>query len=503
MKSSHDNQNAAQTPPAKVFPVIFLSLWLVIFLIPVVIGFSTVLPQAGKGIPWPMAIPFLLFLSLFFIVPVVVLIAAWRTYRRKSSQATSSDQPWHQHQDWAVGRIESTSQVGPALALIAFALIWNSFVGAVIYVVLFEPSTADRPPDQVLYPVLGLFALVGVGLAAGGLGMFARWKRFGKSILELKTRPGEIGGRLAGRVLARMRPAPSTEIDVALKCIERKTRRCQKRSETQETVLWQETHHLRGEQTDLAPQGSVSIPVEFVIPPECQPTTALGSEDGIYWRLDVHAKMPGPDYSAQFVVPVFVTEKSFSPEAAALQEEARRQRLSQGPPPQLSVRISPTMSGGTQIDWPPNRRPLVSLAFFVVAVALALAAWFAFHKAGIVPGAVVGLFAALVALAAWGAAMSWSRLELEPDGTVRIWQKMFRSKLTECSAHEVRTVERLAGGQAGKTPFFYLSIRLADGRQFKLGTGMEGEEETAYLEALVEDWLEHQRRRHSTRPARE
>jgi hypothetical protein len=53
-----------------------------------------------------------------------------------------------------------------------------------------------------------------------------------------------------------------------------------------------------------------AIPVLFAIPFNCRETTQPDGTDGIHWRLDVSARVPGVDYLAKFDVPVFKTSDS-------------------------------------------------------------------------------------------------------------------------------------------------------------------------------------------------
>ncbi len=59
-------------------------------------------------------------------------------------------------------------------------------------------------------------------------------------------------------------------------------------------------HELLEEQAEQS-----AIPVEFQIPADCHPSDERNSDDQTLWRLTSAAKVPGIDFSATFVVPVF------------------------------------------------------------------------------------------------------------------------------------------------------------------------------------------------------
>ncbi|MEO7403995.1 MAG: hypothetical protein ABIU95_10035 [Burkholderiales bacterium] len=56
--------------------------------------------------------------------------------------------------------------------------------------------------------------------------------------------------------------------------------------------------------------GAIAIPVLFAIPYESMESSRANSTRNISWLLDIWAKVPGVDYSAQFEVPVFKTNDS-------------------------------------------------------------------------------------------------------------------------------------------------------------------------------------------------
>src|SRR5207237_774731 len=48
-----------------------------------------------------------------------------------------------------------------------------------------------------------------------------------------------------------------------------------------------------------------SIPVAFRVPPDLAASEKPDSDHEVFWKLRAHAIMGGPDYVADFIVPVF------------------------------------------------------------------------------------------------------------------------------------------------------------------------------------------------------
>ncbi|MGB9692541.1 MAG: hypothetical protein ACPL7D_10265 [Candidatus Sumerlaeaceae bacterium] len=421
---------------------------------------------------------------------------AWRLQKEKARAAAANPgEPWKRRPDWAVGRIEFTGAKAAAIGFLVFALIWSAFISLFIYA--FLSATPREGLPWPIYVAMFVFPVVGVGMAARAVVLLLRWRRYGVSVLELETVPGVIGGRLAGRVWAKLRPEPSSEIVVRLRCLEQKTRRSSRGAREKDvSVLWEETKRLRAEELVLGPSGGVYVPVEFVIPRECSPTSALGDEDGISWELEVRAKVRGPDYVATFRVPVCVTETSDLPEAQKLQKEERCRKLAAGPPPKLSVRIAPTMTGGTELYWPPYRHIFGGVVLLALAALCGFGTYALPVKSGVwVAYGVLGLFAAVFGFQGLNAVLAWSRLLLEPEGVLRVERKLLGfGRTQQCRAEDIAIVERVVGSTVNRTPYFYLQLRTRSGERLLLGSGMEQEDEIAYLEAMVEDWLAQYKR---------
>src|SRR5829696_1857403 len=149
----------------------------------------------------------------------------------------------------------------------------------------------------LIFPVIGLIPLA---IAAY---LTARYLKFGRSVLELETLPGCIGGWLAGTIRTTVALREHESVRLALRCVRRATRGSGKNRRTSESTLWEAEQTLVG-RLPLDRDGGNAIPVAFRIPHGCEPTLDRHRDD-ILWRLRVRAAMPGADYAADFTVPIF------------------------------------------------------------------------------------------------------------------------------------------------------------------------------------------------------
>jgi hypothetical protein len=277
--------------------------------------------QESERMPWgPIATVAAVTLALdvlaFFIIRGII-----RKWKRLSSPEvkgamTPDDivgKPWLQRADWKRGRISSFNYGNPwHTAVLIVPSLFILLVGVFGLLASDETEKSDkaasghytgfRPPDKSTSAVV---IVVGGVPFILGLFLLRSCLKYGKSVLELKTIPGVIGGPLQGVVYASGKIRPERGFEVWLRCIHAMRRRKRKISER---VLHEQKIIIRG---DLASteRGRVAIPFQFAIPYDA-PATTFDLADRILWRLSVEAKTPGVDYSVDFEAPILKTKES-------------------------------------------------------------------------------------------------------------------------------------------------------------------------------------------------
>lgn len=212
------------------------------------------------------------------------------------------DEPWLWKPAWADGRIGSRQRIWP---LWVFAIFWN--VVSLPGVALLVPEAVGSGEYWAL--VFLLFPIIGVGLLAAATVATLRQSRFGRSHFDLQTLPGVIGGHLTGDLVIVGDVASLEEVSVALRCVNRITRRKGDSDETTELPLWEDTQTLR-----VAPatygQTELRITVDFRIPYDCLPYDDANPKDQTLWQLTAKADIAGANLDLKFEVPVFRTKTS-------------------------------------------------------------------------------------------------------------------------------------------------------------------------------------------------
>jgi hypothetical protein len=431
------------------------------------------------------------FLALFGLVPGLVgvgVIAGAMKLRRaglaaEAKRAARPEAPWLWRPDWARGRIEDSNRSTMVTAWL-LAGFWNliSLPSA-----FFAVSQAFRDRSYGLLGVL-IFPAVGLGLLAWAIHATLRFRRFGVSRLELSTIPVPISRSLRGTVVSTGALDARERLRVTLTCVRRVTTGSGKSRSTSERVLWQEEQHVEGRQTRSAEGMVTSIPVEFRVPSDAEPSDASNPRDQVVWRLAVTAEVPGVDYASTFEVPVFRTAESEEPTPAT--------PMSPPAPPEpyvqpASSRVQVTRNRrGTEIVFPAARNPSAAAGLTGFLALWLGAVWATVHfDAPLVFQLLFGVFGLFLLWATIALWLGVTRVTVG-DGEVVVSSGLlapFRER--RLSAADVAEVVAKIGMQAGNRPYYDLVLVRKDGKQIPAGRGIRDKREAEWLAGTVREAL--------------
>ena len=211
--------------------------------------------------------------------------------------AQSPDRPWLHVAQWSQGRIQDAPAKQAAVALGAFAAIWNAVV---IGAALLARQSDDLRSDTTDLVFFGIFGLVGLGLIAGTAYMASASRKFGRAVFEMSGLPGVLGGWLRGNILLPEEVPAGREACVRLVCWRNSTG-----SSRLSYDVWKDEATVT-----TAPGVPVAFRMPFNLPESDLPDMPPKGTMRVSWLLSLHAKLPGVDYSAVFNVPVFPTDAS-------------------------------------------------------------------------------------------------------------------------------------------------------------------------------------------------
>ena len=185
------------------------------------------------------------------------------------------------------------------------AAFWNTLIATMWCA--FLCNRTGRADEEISCWFLTPFTIVGLGMIVWAVVSVMRSRAFGRSVFQMASVPGVIGGQLAGVIRTSVKIGAEHAFRARLTCVNCVTSRdC---DSILRNIVWQDEQLV---QHDLL-EGDAShsaIPVLFQIPYECRPTDDHDPNSLIFWRLEVTAKTPGLEDQTEFEVPVFKTPQS-------------------------------------------------------------------------------------------------------------------------------------------------------------------------------------------------
>lgn len=424
------------------------------------------------------------FLALFALVfggigigGIAAALAGRRTLAERAAlEARHPGAPWLWRGDWAAGRIEDSGR----------AAMWTAWVFATLWNLISLPSAwlavraAIHEGERAALLAL-LFPLVGVGLLVWAARATLRYRRYGVSVLELRSVPAPVGRSIAGVVRTTSAIRPPDGFEVQLRCVRRVTRGSGKNRSTSESVLWEETRRVAGTPSRTAQGMSTEIPVAFAIPPDAVPCDASNPRDVVVWWLRVAASVPGVDYAASFEVPVFRTAASDLPADAHEPPVEPLVPADYRQPPQSRIRVTTTRRG-TEMHFPAARNPgaaagatgFLLLWAGAIAVMLSLGA----------PRLLAGVFGVVGLLVLWGVLELWlrvTRVTADAGEVIVATGYLSPGRERRIPMAEIAEVKTRIGMQAGSRPYYDLVLVRGDGRRTTAAHGIRDKQEAEWL----------------------
>jgi hypothetical protein len=250
-----------------------------------------------------MAILFIVLVVVICAVPIAQVFFVLKKLRKSSSAEGSQSRgeaPWLARADWAAGRIKSSSVADVRLWLIVG--LGFCCVGAFLAVFVLPQELHEsnyRPLFALIFPAVGIYLIV-YALRP----LRSQW-RYGECFFQMTSVPGALGGTLEGWIETGARFRPRQGLQLRLACVRRTVHGAGDDQRANETVLWRDEQIFKNETDFPEPEpGHARIPVNFKLPAD-QPECFARGNESVSWRLEVKARMAGPNFKAKFDVPVF------------------------------------------------------------------------------------------------------------------------------------------------------------------------------------------------------
>lgn len=401
----------------------------------------------------------------------LIFAALWgskKAERDEALRARHPGEPWLHNEEWKSRRIGDDSR-GGMIALWLFGILWNAIASPVL---LFFPREWEKGNYAILIGLI--FPLIGVCLIVAAVRATLRALRFHRSTFVLDTLPAPVGGMLRGRVEVPYAPlAQADSIVVRLSAV----RRRRSGKSTTDSILWQNDEELARGAIARMPD-RVSIPVAIAIPAGLPQSDDDGDEKMI-WRLSVDAEVPGVDYHASFVVPVFDTGVAASPHPP----------VPHTPPPEPREPesfVAKTAANGRELAFPPFRARALAVTTFVIAAVWVAAVTLLFLAAE-VPGwvaVVFGLFAVPIALMSLDLFFGSSTILLG-GGQVVLRRRFFGVREHVLRRGDIAAAEARISTQTGNRPYYDVEVRTREGKKLTAAKYIRSKREAEWVAAQI------------------
>jgi len=308
----------------------------------------------------------------------------------------------------------------------------------------------------IFVAVLGLIgSLMFLGTARG----FIRRAKFGQSVFELQDAPARIGGVLAGTVTLQRMIQVMDGFAVTLTCIHRVVTGAGKNRHTSEKVLWKNKMQV------MADSG-ITIPINFALPENGSESSAISTDDKIFWRLDIAAKVPGVDYESQFEVPVAkaeVSEEQIAVERKIHTEEVQQEEKEDTQyqlPAHSRIRAQDT-GVGQEFYFPTMRNPKVVIWLTCAIPVCTAVTWAAFHFGGwlLIPFWLFFGFLDFVFIQNWLTSGFGSSRVVAGNGGITLTKHLFGLGRTQkIPAAEIKGIQVDVGTAMGQNKFYNVTL---------------------------------------------
>ena len=385
--------------------------------------------------------------------------------------AEHPNEPWLWRDDWAQGYARSEWKPTAGM-MIVMGLVCLLF--SVPMLMNFPGGHPFRAIFVSVFPVTGIL-LVGLSTVAQ-----RRPRKFKNVRFKLSGVPCVIGGKLQGRLEVEFVFPPGTTVDFSVNCVRSYvTGRGDNRTRW-ERILWQERKTVTVETDGLTSY----VPIEVTLPYDAKETDSRNPDDEILWKVITHSKVPGLDFNAIFILPVFRTAAS-DPGLTAAAIEQRDEKLLDGERPEHQKIVTGTApDGGLLFYFGPSRNVrAATLISLFGAIFLGSGLFFGFAAGqtfswilGMIPITFAGGIGLL--LLAYGVWLFLGTTTVEVLGReLHIRSTCLgigRSRVVPASA--IQDFQLHPGLQTGEQVWYDLRLKLVDGRPCTAGSGLEKKE---------------------------
>jgi len=253
----------------------------------------------AEGVPLPVSLAFgAVFTAAGTYVIASGVLGTVRKRRQRELALTQPEAPWLADHPWDI-----TEAVDRPLGRVVKPVLLSAFLFVFLipfnYLVFVSEEWADELLALIFVYVFDAIWVTTVGYA---LYCLVRYLKFGASSLRFSSFPFFLGERLQVQFAFPEGLHDFRTLKATLRCVEERFESPDGQSnEVRCYETWADTVCLEGGSLDA---GDPVIALAFDIPTDAR-STALAERPPVYWEIEIKADLPGIDYKATFLVPVY------------------------------------------------------------------------------------------------------------------------------------------------------------------------------------------------------
>lgn len=400
------------------------------------------------------------------------------TRKATKLQQTTPDEPWRWREDWVSGRVKSEQKYA-VLGLAAFALFWNG----ISWTVALGFLTSDEPKEWFVYPIIGIFPLIGLALIGVLIKAWRTAMITGKSVFVFSPEHGPFrrGGEVTGRIETD-RVIPSNiarELEVGLRLVNKSKIRSGKNTRTLEDVVWSK---MVAASSVMIP-GGTRINLKLRIPRKLSDTEdpvpgghQIGETEK-QWEVLLRGKDAGKAVDLSYAIPVFgevdseqgldgeeLIESSSTDDGYDLNEPLTAEEMKR-------VGVDRFVSKDRSITYVRNAkgRSGIGGVFLLVGIVFLAAAWFGIRPENPVFATFFGLGGLASALGGLATITGRSALRIDPAKRQLVkMSKCFGIKSMKAIAFEdISSVRAISNGSVNDKPMMVLEVKSKTTKGFR------------------------------------
>ena len=396
-------------------------------------------------------------------------------------------QPWMWKEEWHDNVIKSSNKT----------LLWMSVIFATIWCLISAPILFIIPNEildkkNYLALIALLFPLIGIGLVSWAIRNYFQWKKFGASELQLSEMPAYLGRTIRGNLHIPAELTQQDECKVVVECVHKYTSGSGDNRSTRENILWQDQQRIK---VNAASFDGHTVPVEFKLPNDKPISDWSNSSSEHFWRVRAEAQLPGVDYAASFIIPVFAIDQSDLSEEERYEEnffaelEDADTTTDNGEWQHLNLAHEQTVQGS---QYTFGRARLKTMAFMLTFMCLIFggvgAAMFIVKNGSLIIGIVFSLFGFFMA---WGALHQWlNKSEFTVSyNKLNLRSGWFMTKSKTFQTQDIKRIYKNSSMSSGNVKYYGIYLDTIEKDKVKIAENLVGNRDIDSLITKISDEL--------------